>query len=99
MLKVIQQLDVYCGPCVNLKLIVALSVSRQLMLHFKNVTVAMQGVDVDIVTGFNMIKTVKETLQNVSLFGSCMWMHDTPTGETFSDCMTSAKGNILHVLD
>ena len=35
------------------------------MLHFKNVTVAMQGVDVDIVTGFNMIKTVKETLQNV----------------------------------
>ena len=39
------------------------------MLHFKNVTVAMQGVDVDIVTGFNMIKTVKETLQNVSLFG------------------------------
>ena len=51
------------------ELIVALSVSRQLMLHFKNVTVAMQGVDVDIVTGFNMIKTVKETLQNVSLFG------------------------------
>ena len=49
--------------------IVALSVSHQLMLHFKNVTVAMQGVDVDIVTGFNMIKTVKETLQNVSLFG------------------------------
>ena len=51
------------------ELIVALSVSCQLMLHFKNVTVAMQGVDVDIVTGFNMIKTVKETLQNVSLFG------------------------------
>ena len=69
MLKVIQQLDVYCGALCEFELIVALSVSCQLMLHFKNVTVAMQGVDVDIVTGFNMIKTVKETLQNVSLFG------------------------------
>ena len=39
------------------------------MLHFKHVTVALQGVDIDIVTGFKMITTVKNTLQNVSFIG------------------------------
>ena len=36
------------------------------MAHFKSITVSLQSADLDIVTGFNMIKTVKETLQNVS---------------------------------
>ena len=53
----------------DFKLIVSLSVSQQLMLHFKHVTVALQGVDIDIVTGFKMITTVKNTLQNVSFIG------------------------------
>ena len=53
----------------DFELIVSLSVSRQLMLHFKHVTVALQGVDIDIVTGFKMITTVKNTLQNVSFIG------------------------------
>ena len=50
------------------ELIISLCVSRHLMAHFKNVTLSLQSVDLDIVTGFNMIKTVKETLQNVSAY-------------------------------
>ena len=34
------------------ELIIALCVTRHLMTHFKNVTIALQGVDVDIVTGY-----------------------------------------------
>ena len=49
------------------ELTLSLHVSRQLLFHFKSVTVALQGVDVDIVNGFFMIKTVKETLENVHL--------------------------------
>ena len=49
------------------KLIVSLCVSRQLLLHFKSVTAALQGVDVDTVTGFFIVKTISDTLQNVSL--------------------------------
>ena len=48
------------------ELISALCVTRHLMTHFKNVTIALQGVDVDIVTGYNMIQTVKDTFQVVS---------------------------------
>ena len=48
------------------ELIISLCVSRHLMAHFKSLTVSLQSADLDIVTGFNMIKTVKETLQNVS---------------------------------
>ena len=48
----------------DFELIVSLSVSQQLMRHFKYVTVALQGVDIEIVTGYEMIKT--DTLQNVS---------------------------------
>ena len=44
----------------DFELIVSLSVSRQLMLHFKHVTVALQGVDIDIVTGYKMMTTVKK---------------------------------------
>ena len=36
------------------------------MSHLKNVTNALQGVVVDIVTGYKMIQTVKDTLQVVS---------------------------------
>ena len=60
------------------ELIIALCVTRHLMTHFKNVTVAPQGVDVDIVTGYKMIQTVKDTLQVVSFhrtYGACMMMH------------------------
>ena len=48
------------------ELIIALFVARHLMTHFKNVTIALQGVNVDIVTGYEMIQTVKDTLQVVS---------------------------------
>ena len=48
------------------ELMLSLRVSRHLMAHFKSITVSLQSADLDIVTGFNMIKTVKETLQNVS---------------------------------
>ena len=54
----------------DFELIVSLCVSRQLLSHFKSVTVSLQGVGVDVITGFAMIKTVKETLQNVSFVGS-----------------------------
>ena len=37
---------------------------------FESVTVALQGLDADIVTGFFMVKTIKDTLQNVSLLDS-----------------------------
>ena len=47
------------------ELIIALCVTRHLMTHFKNVTIAPQRVDVDIVTGDKMIQTVKDTLQVV----------------------------------
>ena len=39
------------------------------MEHFKSVTIALQGVGVDVVSSFSMIKTVKDTLQNVSYIG------------------------------
>ena len=48
------------------ELIIALCVTRHLMTHFINVTIALQGEDVDIVTGNKMIQTVKDTLQVVS---------------------------------
>ena len=38
------------------ELIIALCVTRHLMTHFKNVTIALQGVDVDIVTGYKILK-------------------------------------------
>lgn len=53
----------------DFSLIVALCVSRKLLSHMKSVTIALQGVGVDIVTGFSMIKMVKDTLQNVSYTG------------------------------
>ena len=60
-------------------LMVSLCVSRHLLLHFKNVTIAIQGHDVDIVPGYTMIKTVKETLSNVNWiqfdFGTSMRSH------------------------
>ena len=55
----------------DFELIVSLCVSRHVLSHFKSVTVSLQGVGIDIITGFRMIKTVKETLQNVSFIG-CM---------------------------
>ena len=66
---------------------VSLCVSKHLLLHFKHDTTALQGYDVDIVTGYTVIKTVKETLSNVSWiqfdFGKSMrsptpLMHDLP---------------------
>ena len=48
------------------ELIIALCATRHLMTHFKNVATALQGVDVDIVTGYKMIQTIKDTLQVVS---------------------------------
>ena len=45
------------------ELIIALCVTRHLMIHLKNVTTALQGVDMDIVTGYKMIQTIKDTLQ------------------------------------
>ena len=56
------------GLC-DFKLIMSLCVSRQLLAHFKSVTIALQGVGGDIVSGFSMTKTVKDTLQNVSYVG------------------------------
>ena len=55
----------------DFELIVSLCVSRHVNSHFKSVTVSLQGVGIDVITGFRMIKTVKETLQNVSFIG-CM---------------------------
>ena len=37
--------------------------------HTLSVKIALQGVGVDIVSGFSMINTVKDTLQNVSYVG------------------------------
>ena len=45
---------------------ISLCVSRNLLLHFKHAITALQLHDVDIVTGCSMIKTIKETLSNVS---------------------------------
>ena len=56
----------------DFELIVSLCVSRHVLSHFKSVTVSLQGVGIDVITGFRMIKTVKETLQNVN-FIRCMW--------------------------
>ena len=53
----------------DFQLIFSLCVSRQLPVHFKSVTIALQGVGIDIVKGFSMIKTVSNTLQNVSSTG------------------------------
>ena len=47
----------------DFELMVSLCVSRHLLLHFKSVTIALQGVDVDIVTGYSVIKTIKDTLK------------------------------------
>ena len=55
----------------DFELIVSLCVSRHVLSHFKSVTVSLQGVGIDVITGFRMIVTVKETLQNVSFIG-CM---------------------------
>ena len=55
----------------DFELIVSLCVSRHVLSHFKSVTVSLQGVGIDVITGFRMIKTVKETLQNVSLLDAC----------------------------
>ena len=55
----------------DFELIVSLCVSRHVLSHFKSVTVSLQGVGIDVITGFRMVKTVKETLQNVSFIG-CM---------------------------
>ena len=49
----------------ELELFITLCVTRHLMTHFKNVTIALQGVGVDIVTGCKMIQTVKDMLQCV----------------------------------
>ena len=49
------------------ELIIALCVARHLMKHFKNVTIALQGVEVDVVTGYKIVQTIKDTLQAVSL--------------------------------
>ena len=51
---------------VDFELMISLCVSRHLLLHLKMVTIALQGVDIDIVSGYSMIKTVRDTLQNVS---------------------------------
>ena len=48
------------------ELMVSLCVSQHLLLHFKHVTTALQGHDIDIVTGYSMIKTIRETLSSVS---------------------------------
>ena len=49
------------------ELIITLCVARHLMKHFKNVTIALQGVEVDVVKGYKMAQTIKDTLQAVSL--------------------------------
>jgi hypothetical protein len=46
--------------------IVTLCTVKNLMAHFKNVTVALQGVEVDVIQGFKMIQTISTTLQTVS---------------------------------
>ena len=53
----------------DFELIFTLCISQQLLAHFKSVTIALQGVGVDIVKGFSMIQTVRDTLQNVSCTG------------------------------
>ena len=47
------------------ELIIALGVTKHLMTHFKNVTIALQGVEVDIVTGYKINQMIKDTLQVV----------------------------------
>ena len=47
------------------ELIIALCIKRHLMTHFKNIMIDLQGVDVDIVTGYKMTQTVKDTPQVV----------------------------------
>ena len=37
------------------------------MKHFKDITIALQGVELDVVTGYKMAQTIKDTLQAVSL--------------------------------
>ena len=49
------------------ELIIGLCLTRYLRTHFKNVTIALQGVDMDIVTWYKMILTVKDTLQVIEL--------------------------------
>ena len=49
------------------ELIITLCVARHLMKHFKNVTIAPQAVDIDVITGYKMVQTIKDTLQAVSL--------------------------------
>ena len=49
------------------ELIITLCVARHLKKHFKNVTIALQGVEVDVNTGYKMAQTITDTLQAVSL--------------------------------
>ena len=49
------------------ELIITLCVARHLMKHFKNVTIALCGVEVEVVTGYKMVQTITDTLQAVSL--------------------------------
>ena len=58
------------------ELMIVLCLTRYLMTHVKNVTIALQGVDVDIVTGYKMIQTVKDTLQVAIFHRSLRCMHD-----------------------
>ena len=43
-----------------------LMITRHLMTHFKNITTALQGVDVDFIAGYKIIQNVKDILQVVS---------------------------------
>ena len=47
------------------ELIIALCVTRHLMKHFKDVTIALQVLEVDIIMGYKMVQTVKDTFQVV----------------------------------
>ena len=51
MLRAEQMPDAFQRACLIFKLVMSLCVSRQLLAHFKSVTIALQGVGVDIVSG------------------------------------------------
>ena len=55
----------------DFELIVSLCVSRHLLSHFKSVTVSLQGVGIDVITGFRMIKPVKRNTPKCKFY----WMH------------------------
>ena len=56
-----------CLALGEFELIITLCIARHLMKHLKNVTIALQGVEVDVVTCYKMVQTIKDTLQAVSL--------------------------------